>query len=814
MSLLVLVNNHFLPTMFPNTFPCPLEQFNPQSTCHKRCIVSQRLRRNGMLIIASLFLFASWCFLTSINVDTSILHHVWDFNGKENGKGSIGPFTITTSNTTQQHNRALMKVHEGAGSARHICQAIMDQHVAPEKALLVHVIENNEICTDPMRTTTALSRIFISSTLVYQAASVGFLVTYRHGCERYRGSGMIQEFLPPQIDIRPELVPPISRDALISLCQTLDVALNVDLLQMIIPIIRENIKMVVDSILSQIDSNGNLPRHGILNYAKKDYNGEPDTAVIFLPCRDRQCSDLWVIPFYSFLENIPGSVRAVTIIMTPSCKNALTMCRQYVMDLADTLEDFDSTRKVDVMIAYPSSIEVMMRFMVANYVLCGAGWGKQWLIPALARSSQVQGQFVVWERKQNTNGKEPFVESMAIQTILSKIGAPDVLDRISIPDDLLLESLVELNMKPGQVQHFLQSPPLPDSGICRFLRGKFGTWVQDFDYARQVAYSVPLLHHSGAAETIFQQRLANNVTGGLSFRPSATYRWQETSYRDHCTIQMVTKEKLCSVLSTMDIRRIFFLGDSLTLEQCLSLWMLLGPTEDIPLADQSSFSCNVSCPNHEGFSFLLQFIRNDELMENSKPVSMRDQVMNCKNYCYPWAGSYKMDESRTLMVVNIGAHLHDRALFESAIQRFIESFDSLDRVNDIILLRTLVPGHKNCGRKGLKPYHSLSEYIEDSTNEKVKDTYNWGVFTSYNNFMGRVLSDRARGKRAKARMELLDVFPMTILRPDGHMADEYKASETKRTDCLHYSQPGPIDWWNHLMFANLLDIQATDKAIQ
>ena len=693
----------------------------------------------------------------------------------------------------------------------------MDQYFAPENSALIEVIENHQICTDPMRTTSALLQIFISSTLTYLAASVGFHVSYKHGCERNRGSEMIQEFLPPQIDIRSELVSPISRDVVVNLCQKSDYALKVDLLPMIIPIIRENMKMVIDSILSQINSSGNLPRFGILNYAKKEDKDNPDTAVIFLPCRDGQCSDMWIVPFYSFLEHLPGSVRAVTLILTLASGTTQEISyRQYVMDLANTLEDFDSTRKVDVLIAYPSSIEVMMRMMVADYVLCGAGWGKQWLIPALARGSQAQGQFIVWHNKQqSTDKRKSFgVQSMTIQTTVSKIGVSDVLSHLLTPVELHLESLVELNIKPDQVQNYLQSSPLPDSGICRLLRGKFGKWVQDFDYARQAAYRVPLFHHSGAAEAIFQKRLTNNVTGSSPFRPSATYKWQETLYRDRCTLQLVTKEKLCSVLNTMGIRRIFFLGDSLTLEQSLSLWMLLGPTEDIPLTDQSSFRYIISCPNHNSFSFRLQYIRNDELVENSKPVSMRNQVMNCKNYCYPWTGSYMADDSRTLMVVNIGAHLHDRALFESAIQRFIDTFDNLDRVNDIIMFRTLVPGHKNCGQKGLKPYTSLAEYVKDSTGEKVKDTYNWGVFTLYNNFMGRLLDIRARGQQVGARMELLDVFPMTILRPDGHMADEYKAPETKRTDCLHYSQPGPIDWWNHLMFANLLDIQAIDTAIQ
>ena len=61
---------------------------------------------------------------------------------------------------------------------------------------------------------------------------------------------------------------------------------------------------------------------------------------------------------------------------------------------------------------------------------------------------------------------------------------------------------------------------------------------------------------------------------------------------------------------------------------------------------------------------------------------------------------------------------------------------------------------------------------------------------------------------------------MTVLRPDGHLTgvdnsiEEFLTVKCKncrkfnkrKEDCLHYSLPGPIDWWSHLMFSNLKDI--------
>lgn len=52
-------------------------------------------------------------------------------------------------------------------------------------------------------------------------------------------------------------------------------------------------------------------------------------------------------------------------------------------------------------------------------------------------------------------------------------------------------------------------------------------------------------------------------------------------------------------------------------------------------------------------------------------------------------------------------------------------------------------------------------------------------------------------------IQLLDVFPVTILRPDGHRSAPQKCIGCPTDDCLHYILKGPPDWWNHLLFSNL-----------
>jgi len=58
---------------------------------------------------------------------------------------------------------------------------------------------------------------------------------------------------------------------------------------------------------------------------------------------------------------------------------------------------------------------------------------------------------------------------------------------------------------------------------------------------------------------------------------------------------------------------------------------------------------------------------------------------------------------------------------------------------------------------------------------------------------------------------------MTVLRNDGHLGGEECANEPCReniesNDCFHYFLPGPVDWWNHLLYNNLMDLGLEMKA--
>ena len=54
-------------------------------------------------------------------------------------------------------------------------------------------------------------------------------------------------------------------------------------------------------------------------------------------------------------------------------------------------------------------------------------------------------------------------------------------------------------------------------------------------------------------------------------------------------------------------------------------------------------------------------------------------------------------------------------------------------------------------------------------------------------------------------LHMLDVAPMTVLRPDAHVGR--KADGT--LDCLHYKEPGMYRWWNAALLGLLSAIRVS-----
>ena len=124
------------------------------------------------------------------------------------------------------------------------------------------------------------------------------------------------------------------------------------------------------------------------------------------------------------------------------------------------------------------------------------------------------------------------------------------------------------------------------------------------------------------------------------------------------------------------------------------------------------------------------------------------------------------------------------------MHQFVDAFSSIAHSKDIIVFRNTVPGHFQCFELDeIGPIEiTYSSFIE----RYGKTLFDWNLFADYNTIAKEMLEELRL--QAPVTTHYLNVYNMTVLRADQHVA---------ATDCLHYTAPGPIDFWNHLLFTNL-----------
>lgn len=336
-------------------------------------------------------------------------------------------------------------------------------------------------------------------------------------------------------------------------------------------------------------------------------------------------------------------------------------------------------------------------------------------------------------------------------------------------------------------------------------RGQSGRWI----LGEGLAYISPLQEDVGYADRNFrqQQRVGNTTE---KFLPATQWHWED----DHPTTisKFTTRHEYCQVLRTLDIRKILLVGDSITMEMTQSLIKLLGHRGE-PGTQMKFPPLEIECPviptnitSTDGkqpdvpFSFEIIYARNDHLtnvthdqMEAAGNENWRGPP--CKgpgggDICRPWVSDFVAGSEndtgivgRTLLVVNTGLHSHKLEHFQYDVDHMLETLDSVSydysARQDILVFRTSVPGHLNC-QNHTQPLTSPSQY-------EVTSKHDWDKVPSYNDYVK---------ERLPEPWHILDVYPMTLLRPDHHRSAK---------DCLHYHLPGPQDWWNFLLYSNLLE---------
>lgn len=530
-----------------------------------------------------------------------------------------------------------------------------------------------------------------------------------------------------------------------------------------------------------------------------------DDAVVYITCKKENCkqkefTDALAMPLYVYVTEIPSSVSSITVVVSKECETHVPDCAPHGRELTEFLDRFYPRALVEFMLE-DSTYEAFARMTAADYLVCPPGLGC--ILPALSSTGH------------STQVGNPNLVFWLPQLSITNIWNVKLLPMTQVPT----ASVTELNF-----QHFLSKIPAGKIGLCRQLRGRMGYWTQDMALTPSLQYTTPIRHYVGEADLMFEP------TDALPFRSSTTFKWEENIFPT-CGAQLLTIEGVCFALAEIDIDRIFLVGDSSSMNHAQSLWKLLG-NEDNPNVlgvRDPNWDRIIDCPE-EDRTITISYARNDQLIENDKPVDIEADYRNCYAYCYPWEDRYTDFAGTTLLVVNTGAHYQTHHQFQFALREFIKKIDSLERYWDIMLYRTSSPGHSDCEDKPNSPFASYDEYANTITDE-----YSWEKFVGYNDYAVKFIDERNRddsrgynpGSTGAAspgedvgilkqpdrmKMEVLDVYPTTVLRRDGHVSGETceECQSLAIRDCMHYFLPGPVDWWNHLLFSYIMDFGRRD----
>jgi hypothetical protein len=133
-------------------------------------------------------------------------------------------------------------------------------------------------------------------------------------------------------------------------------------------------------------------------------------------------------------------------------------------------------------------------------------------------------------------------------------------------------------------------------------------------------------------------------------------------------------------------------------------------------------------------------------------------------------------------MVNTGVHHHNLTDYRKVVDDFFERISVIKGAT--VVFRESVPGHENC--------MSYTQPLGSKTDFVLSSLYQWNLVPDFNAYV----QEKVKAKRLDGvNVMILDVFEMSILRPDGHRSPK---------DCLHYFLPGTPDYWNHLLITELL----------
>jgi len=311
--------------------------------------------------------------------------------------------------------------------------------------------------------------------------------------------------------------------------------------------------------------------------------------------------------------------------------------------------------------------------------------------------------------------------------------------------------------------------------FCLKHRGFSGHWDLDWEFGK--------LHDYSKAVNLFKPAFV--ATEGQPVRMATAYVWKD----DACPYQLVNQQNFCQVLGRLNIDNIVIVGDSLSgATWDAMLWLLGSQPYRLKVGQDAPFR-DIKCKNNDG-----SIVRIQQFREYGWPFERKHVFSYILN-----------NTTRSVVLWNVGAHHHNYKNFTVGMNETLQAYQNhLGGSNHIAIYRPTVPGHKDClprerPRKydwsipvNVTPYKNYTEYLKDETTQ-----YTWNLFKDYNAYTQRRINELG------LNIHYMNVFNSTVLRRDGHPGAQ---------DCLHYLNPGPIDWWVHHLYNDLLDFASIEEA--
>ena len=394
-----------------------------------------------------------------------------------------------------------------------------------------------------------------------------------------------------------------------------------------------------------------------------------------------------------------------------------------------------------------------------------------------------------------------------------------------------------------------------ENSPCLNVFGMNGSWVQDWNYSTTYGqYRQPLVAPNSpyVKRKLDKFRPTNDNQDYAPFRWETSWKWvanNDDSTSSSCPQidHTMTEAKICNLFRSLGgVGRVLFFGDSLTESMFKSFVNLLHPASGGQY-DQKVQASAFSKHDPQGTPLFAKIrcrrprLRSTATGANTTTnananstttvvvdeipiVMMRDhggQAFFHSNRSDFVFDNFTRDfvsfspNNRTLAIFNLGVHYHVLEHYQEDLEKLLFVLDELQRPQDLYFFRTSVPGHVDCQPR--KPrsfnYTKGSRIVPLATFEDYAATtmYNWNEMFDYNMHAKQVIENRRKKRNNSvnenssnitsqgfvAKVHILDVLNMTILRHDGHIGGQ---------DCLHYFLPGPPDWWNHLLYTVLVEL--------